>query len=84
MSLKPITLLYTQSEMTSSLIPSTMTAAVYVPGDSQLIIAKDYPTPKPAADEVLLRIKACGVCHTDVRSLSQRLVSLRFHVSHSS
>jgi propanol-preferring alcohol dehydrogenase len=60
-----------------------MTAAVYVPGDNQLTIAKDYPTPKPAADEVLLRIKACGVCHSDVRAPSQRPVSLRFHVSHS-
>jgi propanol-preferring alcohol dehydrogenase len=84
MTLKPITLLYTQSEMTSSTTPSTMTAAVYVPGDSQLTIAKDYPTPKPAADEVLLKIKACGVCHSDVRSPSRRLFSLRFHILHSS
>ncbi|HET6468785.1 MAG TPA: alcohol dehydrogenase [Geminicoccaceae bacterium] len=27
---------------------------------------RDYPTPRPQGSEVLLRVRACGVCHTDV------------------
>lgn len=57
---------YFPNTMSPSIVPSTMTAAVYVPGNNKLVITKDYPTPKPAADEVLLKIKACGVCHSDV------------------
>jgi len=26
----------------------------------------DVPTPSPAADEVLIRVAGCGVCHTDI------------------
>jgi 2-desacetyl-2-hydroxyethyl bacteriochlorophyllide A dehydrogenase len=27
---------------------------------------RDYPDPKPEGTEVVLRVRACGVCHTDV------------------
>ncbi len=27
---------------------------------------QDFPTPRPAADEVLLRIRACGICGSDL------------------
>ena len=32
----------------------------------QPLEARDYPTPKPQGTEVLLRIQAAGVCHSDV------------------
>ena len=30
------------------------------------LIAKSVPVPQPSADEVLLRVRACGVCRTDL------------------
>ena len=32
----------------------------------------DIPVPEPAADEVLIRIKACGVCHTELDEIEGR------------
>jgi propanol-preferring alcohol dehydrogenase len=32
----------------------------------------DIPVPVPAADEVLIRIKACGVCHTELDEIEGR------------
>ncbi len=37
------------------------------PGSMEI---KDVPRPKPEADEVLIKIKATGVCHTDVSILN--------------
>lgn len=45
-----------------------MKAAVYYSGEKKLRI-EDWPTPEPAAGEVLVRIAACGVCHTDLHYL---------------
>ncbi|HEX8374073.1 MAG TPA: alcohol dehydrogenase catalytic domain-containing protein, partial [Geminicoccaceae bacterium] len=28
--------------------------------------ARDYPDPEPRGSEVLLRVEACGVCHSDL------------------
>ena len=28
--------------------------------------ARDYPTPAPRGTEVLMRVSACGVCHSDL------------------
>jgi propanol-preferring alcohol dehydrogenase len=33
----------------------------------------ELPTPTPAADEVLLRVLACGVCHTELDEIEGRL-----------
>ena len=38
------------------------TAVIYAPGD---IRVTDWDVPKPASEEVLIRIHACGVCGTD-------------------
>ena len=32
----------------------------------------DIPVPEPAADEVLIRISACGVCHTELDEIEGR------------
>ncbi|KAJ7187004.1 chaperonin 10-like protein [Mycena filopes] len=47
-----------------------MLAAVYVPGDSRLVLKKDYPIRELADNEILLKVSAAGVCHTDVGFLS--------------
>ena len=50
-----------------------MKAAVFE-GPGTLTI-KDVPTPAPGADEVLLRVKACGVCATDLHTLHGESIS---------
>ena len=32
----------------------------------------DIPVPKPASDEVLIRVNACGVCHTELDEIEGR------------
>ena len=44
---------------------STMLAAYYKPGQDTADLRR-VPIPKPASGEVLLKVKACGVCHSDV------------------
>lgn len=50
--------------MTTS-VPTTMTAYRLKPGQSQ-VIAETIGVPKPAADQVLVKVLAAGVCHTDL------------------
>jgi succinate semialdehyde reductase (NADPH) len=40
--------------------------AVVLPAVGASLVVEDIPTPKPRAGEVLLRVRACGVCHTDL------------------
>lgn len=42
-----------------------MKAAVFH-GPNQPLRIEDVPTPKPGAGEILVRVAACGVCHTDL------------------
>jgi alcohol dehydrogenase, propanol-preferring len=37
------------------------------------LVLADVPDPVPAAGEVLLRVKACGVCHTELDEIEGRL-----------
>ena len=34
---------------------------------------KEIPVPQPEAEQVLLRVRACGVCHTDLHIVDQEL-----------
>jgi len=34
----------------------------------------EIPTPEPAEEEVLIRILACGVCHTDMDEAEGRVI----------
>ena len=36
---------------------------------------EDFDMPKISADEVLIKVKACGVCHTDYRVIEGRIQS---------
>jgi alcohol dehydrogenase, propanol-preferring len=42
-----------------------MQAAVFYEPHTALKV-KDVPVPEPSADEVLVRVAACGLCHTDL------------------
>lgn len=48
-------------------VPQTMRAAV-VRGFGQPLSIEDWPVPKPGPGEVLVRIMASGVCHTDLHA----------------
>jgi propanol-preferring alcohol dehydrogenase len=39
------------------------------PAEQSPLEAADLPTPVPADDEVLVRVHACGVCHTDLHTV---------------
>jgi propanol-preferring alcohol dehydrogenase len=41
--------------------------------DAEPLTAVDVPAPVPARDEVLIRVSACGVCHTDLDEIEGRL-----------
>jgi len=45
-----------------------MKAAIFH-GSGQPLTVEEVPTPSPAAEEVLIRVAACGVCHTDLHYL---------------
>lgn len=47
----------------------TMKAAIVKQFGKPLVI-EDVPVPQPGPDEVLVKVKACGVCHTDLHAAS--------------
>ena len=53
-------------------LPATMTAMVTMGhgGLDQLVLHSDWPRPEPAAGEVLVRVRACGLNNTDVNTRS--------------
>ena len=56
-------------------IPATMRAAVLrAPGEPLSI--ETIPTPRPRANEVLLRVAACGLCHSDLHVLGGAIASI--------
>lgn len=54
-------------------IPAEMSAAV-VRGDDQRFELLTVPTPRPGRGEALLRVVACGVCHTDLHVLKREVL----------
>ncbi len=50
-----------------------MLAAVYR-GDSR-VAAEEVATPLIADDEVLIRVEACGICHTDLKKIQHNLLA---------
>jgi len=51
--------------MTTSPIPETMRAAV-LEDDRPALRVMEIPTPRPRSGEALIKVAACGVCHTDL------------------
>ncbi len=42
-----------------------MKAAIY-PGEGKPIVIKDLPDPQPGPDDVLIKVRRCGICGTDL------------------
>lgn len=47
-------------------LPETMLAAVLRVADAPIFELEQIPVPTPRAGEVLVRVEACGVCHSDL------------------
>jgi Zn-dependent alcohol dehydrogenase len=45
-------------------LPASYKAALFKEAGGPLVI-EDVPLTKPAAGEVLVKVEACGVCHSD-------------------
>ena len=52
----------------SAVLPGTMRAAVMVAPNAPLVI-REVPRPDPGPGEILVRVAACGLCHSDLPSL---------------
>ncbi|MBI5178951.1 MAG: zinc-dependent alcohol dehydrogenase family protein [Nitrospinae bacterium] len=44
------------------------------PVESHPLILDELPTPKPGRGEVLIKISACGVCHTDLHTVEGEII----------
>ena len=47
------------------------------PVDDRPLEFTDAPDPEPAVDEVLLRVRACGICRTDLHVVEGELPARR-------
>ena len=64
------------SDMTASApnnVPNNMRAAVYR-GES-LVTVDEVHTPEIGPGEILIRVEACGVCHTDLKKIEYNLLA---------
>ncbi len=59
------------SELT--VVPATMHAAVYR-GES-MVNVEEIPTPEIGGGEILIRVEACGICHTDLKKIEHNLLA---------
>ena len=49
-----------------------MRAAVY--RGNSVVAVEEIPTPKIGAGEILVRVEACGICHTDLKKIEHNLL----------
>ena len=54
-------------------VPSTMRAAVYQ--GSGVVSVEQVPTPGIGPGELLVRVEACGICHTDLKKIEHNLLA---------
>ncbi len=52
----------------------------FAPIDQSPLELFDLPIPEPGPDEVLLRIKVCGVCHTDLHTVEGELPEVKLPI----
>ncbi|KIY64833.1 GroES-like protein [Cylindrobasidium torrendii FP15055 ss-10] len=61
--------------MSTTHIRSNMTAALYDSGNTDVVIDRSHPVPQPEDNQVVIKIAATGVCHSDVLWLSGAALS---------
>jgi len=52
----------------------------FAPIDQDPLQLVDLPVPEPGAEDVLLRIKVCGVCHTDLHTVEGELPEVKLSI----
>jgi L-iditol 2-dehydrogenase len=57
----------------SNAIPATMHAAVY--RGASMVVIEEVPTPAIGPGEILIRVEACGICHTDLKKIEHNLLA---------
>ncbi|NIO48170.1 MAG: zinc-binding alcohol dehydrogenase family protein [Candidatus Aminicenantes bacterium] len=58
----------------------TMILKGFAPIDQNPLELVDLPIPEPDSEELLLRIKVCGVCHTDLHTVEGELPEVRLPI----
>jgi L-iditol 2-dehydrogenase len=61
------------ADSNASAVPVTMHAAVYR-GQSTVHV-EEVPTPSIGGGEILVRVEACGICHTDLKKIEHNLLN---------
>jgi len=61
------------AESESTTIPEIMHAAVY--RGASLVNVEEIPTPTIGSGEILIRVEACGICHTDLKKIEYNLLA---------
>ena len=56
----------------TAFVPNNMRAAVY--RGSSVVTVDDVDTPEIGPGEILIRVEACGVCHTDLKKIEYNLL----------
>ncbi len=54
-------------------VPSVMRAAVY--RGQGVVSVEEIPTPEIGPGEILVRVEACGICHTDLKKIEHDLLA---------
>jgi L-iditol 2-dehydrogenase len=62
-----------EAEASVKVVPDTMSAAVYK--GQGVVSVEDVPTPQVCAGEILVRVEACGICHTDLKKIEYDLLA---------
>jgi L-iditol 2-dehydrogenase len=62
----------TESPRIPGPIPRTMRAGVY--RDKGVVRVEEVPVPEAGANEVLIKVAACGICGTDIKKIFQRYI----------
>src|SRR5438309_953305 len=62
----------TESPRTRGPVPRTMRAGVY--REKGVVRVEEVPVPEVGANEVLIKVAACGICGTDIKKIFQRYV----------
>ena len=65
--------------MASTSHTGTMLGGFYVPGNNKAVL-KETPIPTPTAKQVLVKVVAAGVCHSDVFFLSGASLDPRTYI----
>ena len=59
--------------LSAPVVPGAMSAAVYK--GRSVVTVEDVPTPRIGAGEILVRVEACGICHTDLKKIEYDLLA---------